>query len=293
MAARARAAYTSREGLISRPQPQEGEMSIRVATCALCAFVALASAPYASAQGRIEVFGQTVSVVPGTITDGQHGAGSNCTVIPTTDLTPREHSDAVHAPVPGYIEAASHPQAFVYTSLHLEPGIEISSLCARVYDTDPGHELVVLLGGFESGSAKNPPVGVTLASMATGVQATPGYELMCADIKPPVTVRTSGDLNNDGIVGTLQYWVAAVIPNCEVMAGPIILTWHRPVSPAPLTGTFGDVLPDHRYFRFIEALAAAGVTGGCGDGLYCPDEPITRGEVAVFLASALSLYWPN
>lgn len=268
-------------------------MSIRVATCALCAIVALASVPSAVAQGRVEVFGQTVSVAPGTISDAQHGAGVNCTVIPTTDLAAREHSDEVHARVPGYIEAASHPQAFVYTSLHLEPGIEITRVCARVYDTDPKHELVVLLGAFESGSSKAPPFAATLSSMGTGVEATPGYELMCADLKPPVIVHTSGDLNEDGLPGTLQYWVGAVIPACEVMAGPIILTWHRPVSPAPLQATFGDVPTEHRFFRFIEALAAARLTGGCAEGLYCPDQPLTRGEAAVFLASALSLSWPE
>jgi hypothetical protein len=134
---------------------------------------------------------------------------------------------------------------------------------------------------------------VTLASISTGVPATPGYALLCADLQPPVLIRTTGDLNNDGVSGTLQYWVGAQIPACDVMAGPIILAWQRAVSPPPTMATFPDVPTDHPYFRFIEALAAAGVTAGCGDGLYCPDDAITRGEIAVFLASALSLYWAN
>jgi hypothetical protein len=49
----------------------------------------------------------------------------------------------------------------------------------------------------------------------------------------------------------------------------------------------------HPYHRFIEALAAAGISGGCGGGLYCVDNPITRGEMAVFLAAALGLHFPN
>jgi hypothetical protein len=65
------------------------------------------------------------------------------------------------------------------------------------------------------------------------------------------------------------------------------------VSPAPGTATFpNDVPTSHPYFRFIEALAAAGITGGCGPGSYCPNSPITRGEMAVFLAAALGLHWP-
>jgi hypothetical protein len=53
------------------------------------------------------------------------------------------------------------------------------------------------------------------------------------------------------------------------------------------------VPPSSSIFRFVEALADAGITGGCGGGNYCPDSPVTRGQMAVFLASALGLHWPN
>lgn len=45
------------------------------------------------------------------------------------------------------------------------------------------------------------------------------------------------------------------------------------------------------FFPFIEALAAAGVTGGCSVSppLYCPDDPVTRGQMAVFISRALGL----
>jgi hypothetical protein len=33
----------------------------------------------------------------------------------------------------------------------------------------------------------------------------------------------------------------------------------------------------------IEALFAAGITTGCGSGRFCPDEPVTRGQMAAFL----------
>jgi hypothetical protein len=58
------------------------------------------------------------------------------------------------------------------------------------------------------------------------------------------------------------------------------------------TPTFSDVGVLHPYYRFVEALAAAGITGGCGGGLYCVNAPITRGEMAVFLAAALGLHFP-
>ena len=39
----------------------------------------------------------------------------------------------------------------------------------------------------------------------------------------------------------------------------------------------------------IEAIAAAGVTLGCGDGLYCPGHEVTRGQFASLLDRALGL----
>lgn len=65
------------------------------------------------------------------------------------------------------------------------------------------------------------------------------------------------------------------------------------VSAAPAVATFTDVPTTDGRFRFVEALVASGLTGGCGAGLFCPDSAVTRGQMAVFLASALGLHWPN
>ena len=65
------------------------------------------------------------------------------------------------------------------------------------------------------------------------------------------------------------------------------------ISPAPATATFNDVGPGHWAFQSVEALAASGITQGCPDGpnLYCPDKPVSRAAMAVFLARALGLHW--
>jgi hypothetical protein len=64
------------------------------------------------------------------------------------------------------------------------------------------------------------------------------------------------------------------------------------VSPAPAVATFpNDVPTGHPLFQFIEALALAGVTAGCGPGSFCPDSPVTRGQMAVFLSKALGLHF--
>jgi hypothetical protein len=63
------------------------------------------------------------------------------------------------------------------------------------------------------------------------------------------------------------------------------------VSPAPAVATFSDVPTSHPFFRFIEALARSGITSGCGGGNFCPDAPLTRGQMAVFLSLGLGLHF--
>lgn len=51
-------------------------------------------------------------------------------------------------------------------------------------------------------------------------------------------------------------------------------------------GRFADVPNGHPFCGFIERLAEDGITGGCGAGLFCPDNPVTRAQMAVFLVAA-------
>jgi hypothetical protein len=53
------------------------------------------------------------------------------------------------------------------------------------------------------------------------------------------------------------------------------------------------VPPSDPAFQYIEALFASGITAGCAGGNYCPDAPLTRRQMAVFLAKALGLQWTN
>ncbi len=72
----------------------------------------------------------------------------------------------------------------------------------------------------------------------------------------------------------------------------MVVGYQLQVSPAPPAATFGDVPTSHPFFQFVEALAASGITGGCGGGNFCPDNPVTRGQMAVFLSKALGLQFP-
>ena len=59
----------------------------------------------------------------------------------------------------------------------------------------------------------------------------------------------------------------------------------------PPGGTFVDD-NGHVFEPAIEAVAAVGITKGCNpptNDMFCPDDPVTRGQMAAFLARGLDL----
>jgi hypothetical protein len=57
--------------------------------------------------------------------------------------------------------------------------------------------------------------------------------------------------------------------------------------PPTCTGVFNDVpCPGGFAVDWIEELAAEGITAGCGGGNYCPNDLVTRAQMAVFLLKA-------
>jgi hypothetical protein len=72
------------------------------------------------------------------------------------------------------------------------------------------------------------------------------------------------------------------------MAVFLLKGMHGPsYTPPVATGTvFTDVAQSYWAAAWIEQLAAEGITGGCGAGIYCPDATVTRAQMAVFLLKA-------
>jgi hypothetical protein len=65
--------------------------------------------------------------------------------------------------------------------------------------------------------------------------------------------------------------------------------WTRVISAPPGTASFTDVSTTHPFFKDIEAMKASGVTGGCTATTYCPDNTVTRAQMAAFISRALGL----
>lgn len=59
------------------------------------------------------------------------------------------------------------------------------------------------------------------------------------------------------------------------------------VPPPCMGGVFTDVTCAGQFDAWIEQYAADHITGGCGGGLYCPNSPVTRAQMAVFVEKAM------
>jgi hypothetical protein len=66
-------------------------------------------------------------------------------------------------------------------------------------------------------------------------------------------------------------------------------------APPPCTTpTFSDLPCSSGFAPWVDDLAGRGITAGCAPGMYCPNSPVTRGQMAVFLTATygLKLYGP-
>jgi hypothetical protein len=60
-------------------------------------------------------------------------------------------------------------------------------------------------------------------------------------------------------------------------------------APPACAGVFTDVTCPSQFANWIEQLATEQITGGCGGGDYCPLNPNTRAQMAVFLTKTFNL----
>ncbi len=98
------------------------------------------------------------------------------------------------------------------------------------------------------------------------------------------TLATNGITN--GCAAT-EYCPDNNVDRAQMAAFMLRAKHGRNYVPPTATGTvFGDVSTSHWAAAWIEQLASEGITGGCGGGNYCPEDPLTRAQMAVFLLRA-------
>ncbi len=186
----------------------------------------------------------------------------------------------------GYMNLLGEAQS-ARAPVQFPTGVELKYLDLYFFD-DSGQDITAVLraytgGGFSSGGPSEAVLATVTSSGSNGY----GYA-----VSPPFSYTVNNNVAFDPDAAQLE--VSVSLPSHSHAFKAVDLWWMRQVSPPPDTATFNDVPTGHPYFQFVEALAAAGITGGCGVSppLYCVDAPITRGQMAVFLSKALGLHWP-
>lgn len=170
-----------------------------------------------------------------------------------------------------YRTGGSYP--WFEASLSLPSGVSVFSIEIHACDNDASNDIALYL--FANAT--------TYGGIVTS--GTPGCNWFSYDL-------TSAGLVTNNLVNdyALEVYLGGTGTNMKFRS--VNVYYKLNVSPAPATATFADVPTSHPFFQYVEALAASGITGGCGGGNFCPSNPLTRGQMAVFLSKALGLHYP-
>ena len=179
----------------------------------------------------------------------------------------------------GYRYFGGEAIPYMAAPVTLPPGIQLDTVTASYCSANDG-DLMFTLWDNGGGGAPNVLLGEPVYSRA-------GCRTTVAGFAP-----YSYHADNGHPLYLVVYFAGGGWEG-ETRFNNVSISFYRKVSPAPAEGSFADVPATDFGFPYIEALAASGITGGCSAGTYCPDSPVSRRQMAIFLAKALGLSWPE
>lgn len=230
-----------------------------------------------------------------------YGAGGNCYTLSVSNPSsrPTPHWDAA------FLETINGTATKTWT-------LHVGASFADVPASDPFYAKIETLfhAGVTAGcnpSSYCPGASITRAQMAvfllkgklgSGYAPPPGSGSLFADVPPGAfAMDWIEDLADSGIsagCGGPYFCPGSPVTRAQ-MAVFLLKSKHGSVwQPPAASGVFADVPPSNPFAPWIEALAAEGITAGCGGGNYCPNSPNTRAQMAAFITATfdLTLYGP-
>ncbi len=128
--------------------------------------------------------------------------------------------------------------------------------------------------------------------VAGGAAVNKGDNVNCAAAPPsgPGGRDQRGVARTDGKcdVGAVEYTAPVASPSPSASPPPSA----SPSASPGLAPSFADVPVGYWAHDQISTFAQRGITTGCDTGLYCPERPVTRAEMAVFLDRTLGIPTP-
>jgi hypothetical protein len=163
------------------------------------------------------------------------------------------------------------------------------------YDNNVAANIAASLLRYTGTGTFCPPASLCTPGPAPAVQhivsvhtaVSPGYVYKQEAISPAHTV----DNHVPGGGGLYVVKVQVQATGSLVRWKGVDIWWKRQISPAPAVASLTDVPPSAQFFAEIEAMKDSGITAGCTATTYCPEDHVTRRQMAAFFARALGLYW--
>jgi hypothetical protein len=127
---------------------------------------------------------------------------------------------------------------------------------------------------------------------ATGVFSDVGLTFWAA---PYIEQLYADDLTSGCGTNPLRYCPSSLLTRAEMAVFLLRARHGQAYAPPPATGAvFADVPATHWAAPWIERLHAEGITSGCATNpfRYCPDDTVTRAQMAAFLVRAFELTDP-
>ena len=143
-------------------------------------------------------------------------------------------------------------------------------------------QMAIFLERGKNGSAYTPPAatGMVFTDVSAAYWAAAWIEKLYAD---GITVGCA--------TNPLRYCPEDPVTRAQ-MAIFLLRARHGSTYTPPAVGSstgFNDISTSHWAAAWIKQLAAEGITTGCGGGNYCPEDSVTRAQMAVFLVRTFNL----
>ncbi|MFZ5786440.1 MAG: S-layer homology domain-containing protein [Acidobacteriota bacterium] len=196
----------------------------------------------------------------------------------TTDFTPLNDGEWSHfLSSTGWANRSGGSNTATCTGIRIPSGARWAGVTYWLYDTDAAQNITLEIYEIDLDPHTSTTLYTHVSSGSTGQQQA--YSAF----------GTAETVDNDRHIYTACHF-APVTGSALRHAG--LTVWYQlQVSPAPGTATFADVPVGAFGFQHVEALVASGITAGCGGSNFCPNDPLTRVQMAIFLAKGLGLHW--
>ena len=202
------------------------------------------------------------------------------------------------APEPRFADTAMNQGAFVIRSTNTFQDAPAGAFASDQIET-------LSAAGITAGCSPTPPLFCPDAvinrwQMAVFIETSLGASpsATCTGMFNDVSSLTVGDVicgfiedsASRGITGGCSTNPPLFCPDAPITRGQMAVFIEAALgNPAnTCTARFTDVPLGNPFCGFVERLADDGITSGCGGGNFCPDNPVTRAQMAVFLVAAPS-----